>query len=220
MQPLENQVVDVSLESISSFAKWLQHYGVDAIADVRSVPYSKFRPEFNKENLINTLKKNGVKYVFLGDYCGVRFNDLSCYVDGYVDYIKVKETNKFKSGIERIINGLANYNISLLCAEKDPINCHRDILICRNLKSFNIPINHILADGMLEKNENTEKRLLKIFELDTIELFISPEEQLEIAYDRQGKNIAYKLQQEEMIDRFNYTQLVIPINLQKDCFHY
>jgi uncharacterized protein (DUF488 family) len=189
-----------AFESISSFSQWLHYYDVDAIADVRSVPYSKFRPEFNKETLTDNLRKNEIKYVFLGDYCGARIDDLSCYVDGCVDYTKVKETGKFKHGIERIINGLANYNISLLCAEKDPLYCHRDILICRNLKSHNIPISHILAGGKLENNDSTEKRLLKIFKLDANELFLSVDEQLEIAYDRQGKNIAYKLQREEVID--------------------
>ena len=189
-----------AFENISSFAQWLNYYGVEAVADVRSVPYSKFRPEFNKETLIDNLKKNGIKYVFLGDYCGARIDDMSCYVDGYVDYTKVKGTEKFKLGIERIINGLANYSISLLCAEKDPINCHRDILICRNLKLYNTPIIHILADGKLEDNDSTEKRLLKVLKLDTMELFLNMDEQLEIAYDRQGKNIAYKLQLEEVVE--------------------
>jgi uncharacterized protein (DUF488 family) len=187
-----------AFENISLFAQWLQYYGIDAIADVRSVPYSKFRPEFNKETLIDILKKNGIKYVFLGDYCGARIDDMSCYVDGCVDYTKVRKTEKFKQGIERIINGLTNYNISLLCAEKDPIYCHRDILICKNLKSYNISINHILADGKLENNEITEKRLLSILKLDTNELFMSLDEQLEKAYELQGKNIAFKLQREEV----------------------
>jgi len=189
-----------AFESISSFVQWLRYYNVDAVADVRSVPYSKFRPEFNKETLIDILKKNGILYVFLGDYCGARVDDLSCYVDGCVDYTKVRETEKFKNGIERIIKGLASYNIGLLCAEKDPIYCHRDILICRNLKPYNISINHILADGRLENNINTEKRLLNTLKIDTNDLFLDSNEQLEIAYERQGRNIAYRLQKEEIID--------------------
>jgi len=185
-----------AFDNFSSFNEWLQYYKVEAIADVRSLPYSRIRPEFNKDILMNNLKKSDIKYVFIGDHCGARVDDLSCYVDGYVDYTKVKETKNFKTGIERILKGLSSYNIGLLCAEKDPINCHRDILVCRNLKTYNISINHILADGKLEDNDATEKRLLNVLKLTDNDLFISAEEQLELAYDRQGKNIAYKLKEE------------------------
>jgi uncharacterized protein (DUF488 family) len=185
-----------AFDYLPSFCKSLKYYNVEAIADVRSVPYSKTRPEFNKEILMNNLKENGIKYVFIGDYCGARIDDISCYVDGCVDYAKVKETEKFKIGIERILKGLLDYRIGLLCAEKDPIYCHRDILICRNLKNHDISINHILADGKLEDNSATEKRLLQILKLTDNDLFLSTDEQLELAYDQQGKKIAYKLKEE------------------------
>jgi len=187
-----------AFDNFSSFSKWLKHYNVEAIADVRSLPYSRIRPEFNKDILMNNLKKSAIKYVFIGDHCGARVDDLSCYVNGYVDYTKVKETKNFQIGIERILKGLSSYSIGLLCAEKDPINCHRDILVCRNLKAYNISINHILADGKLEDNDATEKRLLKVLKLTDNDLFISADEQLELAYDRQGKNIAYKLKEENI----------------------
>ncbi|GHT89157.1 hypothetical protein FACS1894137_17990 [Spirochaetia bacterium] len=155
-------------------------------------------PNFSRDYLTRQLKDNDIKYVFLGDNCGARINDPTCYIDGRVSYDKIKETTVFKQGLERILNGLNKYSISLLCAEKDPISCHRDILVCRNLKTYNLNIQHIISENVLEPNLKAENRLLKQFKLDINDIFMSDEERLNLAYDKQGNKIAYNLQREEV----------------------
>jgi uncharacterized protein (DUF488 family) len=183
--------------NIESFIGALKINGIEVIADVRSIPKSSYNPEFSKDYLQKRLKDNNIKYVFLGDNCGARIDDPACYVNGRVSYDKIKETTVFKHGLERILNGLNKYTISLLCAEKDPIFCHRDILVCRNLKPYDINIKHIISEKMVDLNLTTENRLLNQFKLDTDDFFMSYEDRLNLAYDQQGEKIAFNLQGKE-----------------------
>ena len=183
--------IGYSPHTLDSFLGILKKYQISALADVRSSPFSKFKPEFNKDSLKVFLKEHEIAYVFLGDYCGARVEDLSCYVNGKVDYKLVAENPKFKEGLERIRKGMENFRIALMCAEKDPITCHRTILICRNLLSAGIKIKHILGNGKVEEHEVSEHRLMKLFNLDNSDLFCSERERLEDAYSQQGEKIAY-----------------------------
>jgi uncharacterized protein (DUF488 family) len=183
--------------NIEAFIRALKINNIEVIADVRSIPKSSYKPEFSKDYLEKRLKDNDIKYVFLGDNCGARINDPACYIDGQVKYDKIKETVIFKHGLERILNGLNKYSISLLCAEKDPIFCHRDILVCRNLKPYGVNIQHVISEKTVELNLETENRLLKQFKLDTDDFFRSYEDRLNLAYDKQGNKIAYNLKKEE-----------------------
>jgi uncharacterized protein (DUF488 family) len=186
-----------AFSNIESFISALKMNSIEVIADVRSIPKSGYRPEFAKNFLEKYLKDNNIKYVFLGDNCGARIDDPACYINGQASYDKIKETSIFKRGLERILNGLNKYTISLLCAEKDPIFCHRDILICRNLKPYGTNIQHIISEKIVELNLKTENRLLKQFNLDADDFFMSYEDRLNLAYDQQGNKIAYNLQSEE-----------------------
>ena len=179
--------------SLEAFIETLKKYKISAVADVRSTPYSQFKPEFNRESLKEELSKNNIAYVFLGEECGARVNDPNCYINGKVDYDLVAKSQKFKVGIERIKRGMEKYNIVLMCAEKDPITCHRTILICRNLHYASIQINHILSDGRCENHKDSELRLLKLFNLSDPDLFRSDEQRLNDAYSRQGEKIAYEI---------------------------
>lgn len=175
-----------------SFVLILQKHGINAIVDVRSAPYSKFKPEFNKKNLTGYLKRYNIEYVFLGKECGARFDSPDCYINGRADYNLIAKHTNFLNGLNRIQNGLQTYKIALMCAEKDPVNCHRMILICRNLKKRGINIFHIIDNNLTETQSDSEKRLLRLFAFDQLALFQSDEEQLSQAYDMQGKKIAYK----------------------------
>jgi uncharacterized protein (DUF488 family) len=93
--------------------------------------------------------------------------------------------------LQRLKKGVEIYNVVLLCAEKDPINCHRNILVCRNIKSENLDIIHILSNGELENNNVTEIRLLKLHNLFEDDMFSTFEDRLNLAYTQQGYNIAY-----------------------------
>ena len=177
---------------LDSFLRVLHKHQITAVADVRSSPYSQFKPEFNKDQLAEFLNKNGIAYVFLGDLCGARVEDPSCYVNGKVDYTLVAENPKFKEGLKRIINGMEKYRIALMCAEKDPITCHRTILICRNLTDKGINIKHIMSNGRTEDHKDSEQRLLKLFGLNHPDMFRSEQQRLNDAYIRQGEKIAYE----------------------------
>jgi uncharacterized protein (DUF488 family) len=170
----------------------LRQHRVEVVADVRSQPYSARLPQFNRELLERGLKENGIQYVFLGLELGARRDEPQCYVDGQARYDLVAKTIAFAKGLQRVRNGLAKYSVALLCAEKDPLTCHRTILVCRHLRGLGFPIQHIHEDGRLESHEAAEERLLQITGEAEPSLFSSRLEQIERAYDRQSLKIAYR----------------------------
>lgn len=183
--------IGYSAFSLGSFIRALKKHQINAVADVRSLPYSGFKPEFNRENLQSVLKEHGIAYVFLGDSCGARIDDPSCFTHGKADFRLIARHPRFIEGLNRIRKGMAKYHLALMCAEKDPLNCHRAILIIRNLKSNSIKINHIMSDLSLEDHRMTEKRLLSLYNLEQPDLFKTEHERIEQAYDLQARKIAY-----------------------------
>lgn len=197
-----------SNHTIESFIALLEKYEITAIADVRSHPYSRYLPHFNQRELKANLKSNGIDYVFLGKELGARPDNLSCYVQGKAVYEKIAETEAFKDGIQRVLKGAEKYKIALMCAEQDPLTCHRSILICQHLRQFALNINHILKDGELESHQHLEDRLLaknglteisdsqnlqqlSLFDLPKLQPSLSREDYLNQAYQLQGDKIAY-----------------------------
>lgn len=176
----------------SELLRLLEMHGVTVVVDVRSNPFSARVPQFNQPVLDKALDEWGIRYTFLGKELGARRDEQHCYVDGQARYDRIAQTPAFGEGIKRVLNGLENYRIALLCAEKDPITCHRTILVCRRLRHAGVTINHILADGSLETHPAAEARLRAQLSLDQPSLFETPEQQLEEAYDRQGLKIAYR----------------------------
>jgi len=189
---IELFTIGYSDHSLESFVAILKKHRISAIADVRSIPYSKFNPGFNQDTLSRYLKVNNIAYVFLGHQCGARFDDPSCYKNGKADYRLISKHPRFKDGLDRIRRGAIKYKVALMCAEKDPINCHRMILVCRNLKDDQIRIKHILDINRVEDQFESEKRLLKVFKLDQPELFRDQNDLIEKAYDKQSEKIAFK----------------------------
>lgn len=148
-----------SNHSLEAFVALLRQHGVTALADVRSAPFSRFSPQFNKMDLEQKIKTEGIKYVFLGRELGARPKDQFCYEYGQVQYERLKDTALFKAGIERVIQGSKQHVIALMCAEKDPLQCHRFLLVARALVNLDVPVAHILATGDLELHEITMARL-------------------------------------------------------------
>ena len=200
--------------SIADFISLIARYDIEAIADLRSHPYSRYLPHFNRDLLKFELLKAGIKYVFLGNELGARPKDLSCYINGKAVYKKIADSDAFKSGIARIIAGIDKYNISLLCSEKEPINCHRTILIGRYLQQLNLKIAHIIDEQTIESQSEVEHRLLDLYGFDLVhnrlkvpeilqlDLFggeqtsqianVSKAEFIERAYSIQEQKIAYQ----------------------------
>jgi len=197
-----------SNHEIEAFVSLLQRHGVTAVADVRSHPYSRFLPHFNRAALKEYLVKEGIRYVFLGQELGARPSIQECYVDGKAVYEKIAATDEFHEGIQRVLKGLRKYQISLMCAEKDPLTCHRAVLVCQHLRHFDLKINHILKNGDLEPHIYLEERMLtkhgftEFAEIQKEQVQLSlfnqqnyslptREECLEKAYQLQGDEIAY-----------------------------
>src|SRR4051794_8116259 len=94
-----------STHSAARFVELLRQHHVTAVADVRSSPYSRHVPQFNRETLRSMLRENEIHYVFLGKELGARSTDPSCYVDGRVQYGRLATTSEFMEGIARILAG-------------------------------------------------------------------------------------------------------------------
>lgn len=177
---------------IERFLGLLQPHGITAVADVRSTPYSRFNPQYRREKLQAALAEVGIQYVFLGEELGARSQDPACYdPDGRVSYTRLAKTALFLKGIERLKAGMAAHRISLMCAEREPLECHRTILVSRELVREGVPVTHILGDGSLETHEHAMQRLATSLKLTDADLFSDPADLVEQAYDLQAARIAY-----------------------------
>lgn len=180
-----------SAHSTEKFLALLTGHQITVVADVRSQPYSRVNPQFTRERLRTDLKAAGIKYVFLGRELGARSEDAACYIDGKVQYDLLARTEAFREGLARIVEGVSTYRIALTCAEKDPLVCHRTILVCRHLAAMGIESQHILEDGRLESHDAALTRLLSELAISDRDLFRSRDELIAEAYDRRGQQIAY-----------------------------
>lgn len=180
-----------STHEFARFVELLKQHHVDAVADVRSMPYSRRQPQFNRDELSVALKAHGIAYVFLGKELGARSNDPACYENGRVQYRRLARTALFRSGLERLLDGSQRLSIALMCAEKDPLDCHRTILVARELVRLGKVVNHILADGRLETHQVAMKRLSERLGLLEEDLFRTPTDLEDEAYTAQEKKIAY-----------------------------
>lgn len=146
--------------SFDDFATLLLNHGVNYLIDVRTRPFSKFRPEFSQEPLAANLKRNGIVYVMLGDALGGRPNDPTCYTDGKVDYCKVRERDWFVEGLTRLEAGWREgHRIAIMCAEAAPERCHRTKLVGEALATRGVMVGHIDADGSVVSHEAVIARL-------------------------------------------------------------
>jgi uncharacterized protein (DUF488 family) len=192
-----------SNHKIERFLSLLVQNGIDAVADVRTSPRSKFSPQYNRDALSKHLRLNGLHYVFMGDQLGARREENECYVDGKANYDLVAKLPSFMTGLNRLRDGASRHRIALLCAEKDPLVCHRAILVGRYLRQFSISMLHILHDGCIETHGELEARMLRAVRIDGGDLLTSHEEAIELAYDLQGSRIAYTRDFKEIRDASN-----------------
>lgn len=190
---MQDQVFTIghSTLAVEAFVALLRRHEVTAVADVRSAPYSRFNPQFNRETLAEILRAAGVKYVFLGHELGARSKDPACYENGRVQYRSLARTSIFREGIDRVMRGAREYRIALMCAEKEPLECHRTVLVARALAERGVAVRHILSDGGVEPHETTMHRLLDAVDLPREDLFRSSQELMEEALARQEERIAY-----------------------------
>lgn len=179
-----------SNHSAVRFIDLLRGAGIDCVADVRSTPFSRRNPQFSQKALAASLKDAGIEYWFLGDALGARPKDPDCWQDGKVSYARIAASAAFQKAIHALIGEGHAKRIALMCAEKEPLDCHRTILVGRALAQRDTELAHIHADGRVEPHAALEERLLHLAK-EKVDLLSSRDAALAQAYDRQAKRMAY-----------------------------
>ncbi len=142
------------------FLQLLAQHRIDTLADVRSAPYSRFNPHFNRKALAAALETRGIRYAYFGKELGGRPDDPACFENGRVSYQRTARTSRFRDGLGRLADAMTGRRVAIMCAEKEPLDCHRTLLVGHALDRQDIPVCHILANGNLEAHENAMDRLL------------------------------------------------------------
>ena len=183
-----------SSHPIEVFIGFLQQHGISALADVRSFPGSRLYPQFAQAALKSSLQHAGIIYVYLGRELGAKRENPACLLQGKISFELLAGTPLFLQGLERLRQGMEKHCICLMCAEQNPLDCHRSILIARRMAESGTPIRHIHADGHLEAHEALESRLLERYGLEVHDLFRSRGEVLAEAYRRHaGQMVAHSV---------------------------
>lgn len=181
-----------SNHSIERFLGLLGDVEINMVVDVRSAPFSRMFPHFNQDSLKKSLAEKSIGYLFLGESIGGRSNDPEDYVDGQVVYGLLAKKDSFKSGMIRLKDGASKYRIAIMCSEKEPLDCHRTLLISEGLVKMGIEVGHIHADGSIESHHDALERLLGLHNLSSPDLFSDYTARLEEALTLQEKKIAFQ----------------------------
>lgn len=184
-----------STHTLEQFTAMLQEAEITAIADVRSTPFSRHLPQFNQLELKDALREVGIAYSFLGDLLGGRPKHKHLYVDGVANYEAMAKTDDFRLGLRRVQNGIKQFRIALMCSEHDPMDCHRCLLVSRELHQIGIEIAHIRPLGHSLSQTDIEEQLLAEANINPqqSDFLSSPKEQLSAAYRERARKVAFAL---------------------------
>jgi uncharacterized protein (DUF488 family) len=174
------------------FLAMLQDAGVNEIADVRTMPFSRWSPWFSQKTLAARLAKAGISYAALGDTLGGRPRSEALYRDGVADYEAMAAQAEFRAALDRLTEAAARSRTCLMCAEREPLDCHRCLLVARRLAGRGLAVGHILYDGTIEPQAATEQRLLAL-DGEACDLFAAgQQERLAAAYRRRARAVAFR----------------------------
>jgi uncharacterized protein (DUF488 family) len=174
------------------FVAMLRGAGVSAVADVRSTPFSRRFPWFSAKNLAAMLAQHGISYLAYGEALGGRPRDAALYRDGIADYEAMAQRPEFQAGLNRLCADAPRLRVCLMCAEREPLDCHRCLLVARSLAARGLAIGHILHDGTIEPHRTTEQRLLALTGAGDDLFATGQDERLAAAYRRRAQAIAYR----------------------------
>lgn len=139
-------------QPIDRIVALLKQHSIDVLVDVRSVPYSRARPEFRKKELAEIMRENSIEYLFLGDRLGG-------IPDSGTDYTTIRTGGPFQSGIDEVVDLTQTQLLCLLCAEENPARCHRFHLITPELTRRGFEVLHILPNGRAVPDAEIRKAL-------------------------------------------------------------
>ena len=178
-----------STHTFEEFLGLLRQHNVTAVADVRSAPYSRFNPQFNRDALASALHAEGIQYVYLGRELGGRSGDPRCYKNGRIRYERVRKTKPFRIGLLRVVDGAARHRIALMCVEKEPLDCHRTLMVSPALDEKGVEVAHIHASGNVESHDAAMDRLLKLRRLSSEDFFQTREDRIAEAVAAQSRMV-------------------------------
>lgn len=187
---------------INDFIKTLKSKGVSLVIDVRSLPYSQYYTDYNKENLSKILESNKIYYRNYVLEFGARQEERSYYPNGYLDFDMFSKSEMFLSGVDKLKKSMQqDYTFALMCSEKDPMMCHRSILVARTFHILGYNVVHLLPNGKTLTQVDVEERLLNKFFPDRgqINMFaksLSTQEYIDEAYKKQNAIIGYTIEGE------------------------
>jgi len=190
--------IGYSTYGIEDFIKELKKIDKLCLIDVRSCPYSEHFNDYSINNLEPILKENNIIYRNYKDEFGARQDDNKYYRSyGYLDFEEFIKSKVFQAGVEKIVKGKElGYNFVLMCAEKDPIMCHRAIMVGRGLSLAGFQIHHIVKDNDIQTQEDIENRLLNIYFPNRTQLNLfeqkTQDEYISDSYRLQNEKIGYK----------------------------
>jgi len=176
---------------MDAFISLLKASGIEAVADVRSSPWSRHTPQFNREPLKASLNAAGIAYAWLGQELGGRPSEPRYYCDGVADYRLMRQAPSFAAGLDRVTTGIETYRIALMCAEKHPLSCHRCLLVGRALHESARPVVHLLHDGGSLTQTDVEEQLLLLAGRDGADLFAPHQERVDAAYWARNRKKAF-----------------------------
>ncbi len=187
--PFDLLTIGHSNQPAERFLALLKDAGVTAVADVRSVPRSRRFPWFSGKALAERLAREGIAYIPLGDELGGRPKNPALYCEGVADYEAMAATGEFRAGLDRVGEAMARHRLCLMCAEREPLDCHRCLLVGRALAERGFALGHILGDGTIEPHAATEERLIAPAG-SSADLFETRADRLAEAYRRRARAVA------------------------------
>lgn len=190
--------------TLEKFIHMLKYYNINCVVDIRGTPYSKYNVQYNKETINITLRNLGITYIYMGIEFAAQRGDKHLYnSEGYADFERVIYDKDFLRGIDRLKKGLEKkFNIAIMGARQEPINCHRCILVGRYLRDNGFKVKHILDDLTLGTQEEMEENLLNKYYNDRNQITIdallgnelSKEEMINEGYRKSNKEIGYRVE--------------------------
>lgn len=188
-----------SNHTLGKFVSLIADFPISQVVDIRTQPYSRRLPHFNSPSLETALHRLAIKYLYLGDQLGARWTDPEVMSDeGQVSYQRVFKMPKFERGmfnLEALIR--KSRGLAIMCAEGDPLDCHRFPMVARPLAIKGYVVEHVMPNGSLLSHRVVEQQLLQRFRLAVPEndFFTGPEDQaarLDSAYEALNRKIGWK----------------------------
>ena len=142
-----------------AFVALLKLHGIQVLVDIRTNPVSKYAAFANKKTLSALLAKDGVEYVYLGNSLGGMPADRSCYdAKGRPDYRAIRSMAFFQQGLDELLSLARDSRVAIMCAEEDPSQCHRRLLVGPALEQREATLLHIRADGSTQSSDTLAGR--------------------------------------------------------------